>query len=144
MRTITSCLFSVVVASACGGGGARETAPTAVATHSRDPGPCALDTYAPAWVSPHFEDERVIKTTMRRLHGAEIYIPARPGLTAEWLRRELAGGSGAASDCPLDVTGAEIQIESRGAGFVVTIRAADADRAGEVLRRARSRTASSR
>ena len=107
-----------------------------------DAASCALDAYAPATVRPHFDEEVVQKTTVRRLHGADVYIAARPGLTTEWLRHELTPRPGDAPGCALDVAHAEITVASAGPGFLVTIRARDEAAGGEILRRARATQAS--
>jgi len=73
------------------------------------------------------------------LAGAHVFIPAEPGLTAEWLRAQLARRAAPAtqtSQCPLDVQGVRISVQSGGPGFWVTIASDDRRKAEEVLRRA--------
>lgn len=73
------------------------------------------------------------------LAGASVFIPAQPALTAEWLHHQLdanrAHGADA-SDCPLDVRGANMSVRSGGPGFWVTISTPNRRSAEEVLRRA--------
>jgi hypothetical protein len=73
------------------------------------------------------------------LAGAHVFIPAEPGLTAEWLRSQLdrrAAKAIEASECPLDVRGVRISVQSGGPGFWVTIATDNRQNAEEVLRRA--------
>jgi hypothetical protein len=72
-----------------------------------------------------------------------LFVPAQPGLTAEWLQAQLARRSSspqAAAQCPLDVPGASIKVQSGGPGFWVSVAAQDDAGAREVLRRAESLT----
>jgi len=128
-------LSTAALVSAC----APAAHPVAIESPNRplDAASCALDAYAPATVQPHFDDAAVQKATVRRLRGAEIYIAARPGLTAEWLRHELTPRAGDAPGCALDVAHAEITVASTGPGFLVTIRGRDEATGGEILRLAR-------
>jgi hypothetical protein len=134
-----SLVGSLALASACSA--SRQTATDPVVPHADAPTACALDAYAPLEVVPHFEEERAVKLSVRRLRGAEVFIHARPGLTAEWLRAQLSPRAATASSCALDVAGAVVRVDSAGPGFLITIRVRDEDAATEVLRRARVRTA---
>jgi anti-sigma factor RsiW len=74
------------------------------------------------------------------LIGAQIFVPAERGLTAEWLHRELAQRLAARrsdAQCPLDVPGVRIAIQSGGPGFWVNISTANEKAAKQVLERAR-------
>lgn len=76
-----------------------------------------------------------------RLVGARAYVPAKPGLTGEWLHAQLARRSGTPQEgtqCPLDVPGVAISVTSAGPGFWVSLAARDHDDAREVLRRAQT------
>jgi len=73
------------------------------------------------------------------LAGAHVFIPAEPGLTAEWLRAQLdrrAATARKGAQCPQDVRGARLSVQSGGPGFWVTIASDNQERAEEVLRRA--------
>jgi len=73
------------------------------------------------------------------LAGARVFIPAEPGLTAEWLRAQLDRRAALAIEafqCPLDVRGVRVSVQSGGPGFWVTIASDDREKAKEVLRRA--------
>ena len=73
----------------------------------------------------------------RQLRGADVFVAARPGLTAEWLWHELGARPGDARSCATGVAGAEISVTSGGSGFVVTIRGGDEDSGQQILRLAR-------
>jgi predicted GNAT family acetyltransferase len=82
------------------------------------------------------------KVPVRRLRGANVFIQAEPGLTAEWLELTLtkhiaAMRSSAMTDCALDIDDVTVQVSSTGAGFAVRIAAHDSDKAKEILRRVR-------
>jgi hypothetical protein len=102
-----------------------------------------------------FGDHRVVKVvphhaavysgqgTYEKLVGARAFVPARPGLTAEWLHAELARRAASAKpdgSCPLDVPGVSIKVQSGGPGFWVSMTARDDADAREVLRRAEALT----
>jgi hypothetical protein len=78
-----------------------------------------------------------------RLAGARVFLPARPGLTAEWIAANLSRGAASErkastpANCPLDVPGAAVKVVSGGTGFWVQITARDGGRAEEILNRAR-------
>src|ERR1700754_3041591 len=46
---------------------------------------CIFDEYAPIAVQPYKAEENVSYGTYTVLRGAQVYVPAREGLTAEWL-----------------------------------------------------------
>jgi hypothetical protein len=69
--------------------------------------------------------------------GAELYVRAEAGLTAEWLRLQLSRevADMHMKNCPLeDVT---IRVDSAGPGFSVKLIARDPQHASEVLKQAR-------
>ena len=79
--------------------------------------------------------------TYDRLAGARAYVPAKPGLTGEWLHAQLERRSSApqqGTSCPLDVPGVSINVRSAGPGFWVSLAASDVNDAKEVLRRAQT------
>jgi hypothetical protein len=78
-------------------------------------------------------------TVGKILAGAQVFIPAEPALTAEWLRSQLDQRVALAtpeSECPLDVRDIRISVKSGGPGFWVTMVGNDQKSAEEVLRRA--------
>lgn len=104
---------------------------------------CVLHEHRITSVTPYRVEERIGKSAVQRLRGAEVFVQAEPGLTAEWLQLTLARhvaqmrGSTAMPDCAFDVDDVAVRVESGGTGFRVRIMARDTDKAGEVLRRAR-------
>jgi hypothetical protein len=95
-------------------------------------------------VVPHHTAIAAGQGTHDRLVGARAYVPAKPGLTGEWLHAQLARRSAeprTGTECPLDVQGVSISVRSAGPGFWVSLVSHDHDDAREVLRRARTLTA---
>jgi hypothetical protein len=113
-------------------------------TAAANPAPtaCFAD-YPVTKVVPHHTAVAAGQGTYDRLVGARAYVPAKPGLTGEWLHAELARRSAeprAGTECPLDVPGVSISVRSAGPGFWVSLVSSDHDDAREVLRRARTLT----
>lgn len=103
--------------------------------------PCVLANHAITAVTPYRVEERVGRGTVSRLRGAQIFVRAEPGLTAEWLQlnlaRHLTAMRGAdMRNCALDVDDLRVQVRSAGPGFNVRLVARDSEQAKEVLRRA--------
>jgi hypothetical protein len=92
-------------------------------------------------VVPHRAPVYAGQGTYDKLFGARMFVPAQPGLTAEWLQAQLARRSSAPqAQCPLDVPGTRVKVQSGGPGFWVTVSARDDAGAREVLRRAEALT----
>lgn len=94
-------------------------------------------------VVPHHVSVLAGQGPYQQLAGARAYVPARPGLTGEWLHALLARRSSqprAGSECPLDVPGVKISVQSAGPGFWVSLTAAAPEDGKEVLRRAQQLT----
>jgi hypothetical protein len=92
-------------------------------------------------VVPHRATVPSGQGSYERLVGARAYVPAKPGLTGEWLHAQLAQRSATPQEgtqCPLDVPGVAISVTSAGPGFWVSLAARDQDDAKEVLRRAQT------
>lgn len=104
---------------------------------------CLLREHRITSVTPYRVEERIGKNAVQRLRGAEVFVQAEPGLTAEWLQLTLGRhiaqmrGPAAMPDCAFDVDDVAVRVDSGGTGFRVRIVARDTDRAEEVLRRAR-------
>lgn len=105
--------------------GAAQTAWAAPATPNAEKR-CVFQEYAPVSVAPFHQDEDYGLGTYTRLGGAQVYVQARPGLTAEWLtlsvQRELAKLT-AADGCRPSVRGVHVSTISAGGGFWVVMTA---------------------
>ena len=105
---------------------------------------CPLRKHHITSVKPYRVTKRLGRTVVKRLRGAEVFVQAEPGLTAEWLELTLARhivemrGPVTMAGCPFDVDGVAVQVDAGGTGFRVRITARNTDQAEEVLRRAQS------
>jgi len=88
-------------------------------------------------VAQYSTDEDAGYTRYRQFRGAELFVPAQPGLTQEWLQRVLSFEV-ASGDCDFGVRGAKVNVLSAGGGFSVRVSAEDERSAGEILRHAQS------
>jgi len=101
---------------------------------------CALASFQITQVASLYTDEHINQTIFRRFSGAQVFLPAQPGLTPEWIRASIARHQTNAQTgygCPLDIKGAMVSVMSGGTGFWVQISANDADAAKEILNRAK-------
>jgi hypothetical protein len=90
-------------------------------------------------VSPYRTIQTNLKHSSTRLEGAVINVQARPGLTREWLQRQVDEASASPQGgCPLAVNGASGRVSSTGSGFAITVSSPDRDSAREILRRAQT------
>ncbi|HWL87903.1 MAG TPA: hypothetical protein VNO21_18995 [Polyangiaceae bacterium] len=104
---------------------------------------CVLREYHVASVAP-YRHERVVGQgqSVSELIGASMFVPATPGLTAEWLRARFEGHLAEMRktpmrDCAFDLEGVSVIVDSAGLGFSVKLVTDDTKKAEEVLRRAR-------
>ena len=102
---------------------------------------CILLAHRVTSVKPYQVVERQGRGSVTRLAGAEVFVQAEPGLTAQWLQltveRHLGQMKGThMGDCALDLSGVRVQVDSAGPGFAVKIIASTPSQAKEVLRRA--------
>jgi hypothetical protein len=102
---------------------------------------CVFEKYAASSVAPFRAEENYGYGTYTRLRGAQLYVPAREGLTAEWLQLSVqqslakqAGVTNGANSCQPVVPNVEVQVVSAGGGFWVQLAAAD-ERSAEALLR---------
>jgi len=118
-------------------GGSSPTAGTRAAKQ-----PCALDQYRVISVTPYKIEKSIGGHILaQRVAGAEFFVEAQPGLTAEWLWLNLARQAAAMQgqgmkDCVSDITKLQVEVVSAGPGFRVRLTAPDANAGQEVLRRA--------
>jgi hypothetical protein len=74
-------------------------------------------------------------TSYNQFQGAELFVPAQPGLTGEWLQRVLSDQI-ATGACDFGVRSAKVSVLSSGAGFSVRISGHDEKDAGVILHHA--------
>jgi len=102
---------------------------------------CVFEKYAPSSVAPFRIDENYGLGTYPRLRGAQLYVPAREGLTAEWLtlsvQRALAEAPSEQA-CQPAVSKVQVSVVSAGGGFWVQLASADDRSAEKLLRWAQS------
>jgi hypothetical protein len=105
---------------------------------------CVFEKYAVSSVAPFRAEENFGYGTYTRLRGAQLFVPAREGLTAEWLQlsvqQALAKQTGVAgsSACQPVVPAVQVQVVSAGPGFWVQLAAADERSAEALLKWART------
>ena len=84
-------------------------------------------------VKPLYSTENTGYTTFQQFRGAEVFVPALPGLTAEWLDRVLTSQV-ATGECNFGVSKMDIQVLSDGGGFSVRLSSDDEKGAATILR----------
>jgi len=103
--------------------------------------PCILTEHTIVSVVPYKVEEHIGKNVVTRVHGAQVYYQAEPGLTPEWLQlnfeRHLAAMKGLATmtDCAFDLDKVRVDVTSAGSGYWVRLAAPNATTGEEVLRR---------
>jgi hypothetical protein len=105
--------------------------------HSRWHASCFAD-HPVTRVLPYRADLVAGQGTHTALVGARAFVPAEPGLTAEWLHSQLvrrANNPRPRSQCPLDLPSVELHVQSAGPGFWVNMSSRNPKIAREVLRR---------
>ena len=113
----------------------------AFAAPSDAPAHCILKQHRVTKVQALHVTERYGRGSSERLVGAEVFVQAEPGLTAEWLQLSIQhhmadmGGAGM-PNCALDAKDVRVSVESAGTGFAVKITGKDTTQAKEILRRA--------
>jgi hypothetical protein len=130
VRSMVSILTCALGAAALGTSAAAQTRPLEDGCFAK---------HVVASVQPQRGAFRFGQGTYETLVGARVYVPAEPGLTQQWLQRELlerASNPRPGTGCPLDVPGIQLAVESAGPGFWVQMASADRKTAREVLRRA--------
>jgi hypothetical protein len=119
--------------------------PTVSFADNASPGPCLLGDHKVLSVAPYKVEGRYVYpgNGAHELRGAQIYLAAEPGLTAEWLQLTLERRLGAMKgqppmpDCAFDVENLRVEVVPAGPGFWVRLIAPDEKTGEEVLRRAR-------
>ena len=111
---------------------------TTVHARPAQPSPCIAAWAArtsPHSVKPLYNFEDAGYTTFRQFRGAEVYVPAQPALTAEWLDRVLTSQV-AAGECNFGVPKVDVEVLSDGGGFSVRLSGNGERGAAEILRHA--------
>src|SRR5436190_16544068 len=86
-------------------------------------------------VQPFSAEEHSGYTDYREFRGADLFVPAQPGLTQEWLQRVLSYQI-AAGECDFGAPDAKVTVLSSGGGFAVQISGKSEKDAGVILRHA--------
>lgn len=102
---------------------------------------CELITYRASAVRPYLVDVQQGRNSGKKLVGANVYVPAQQGLSAEYLQAQVQSHIAAMKNqpmpnCPLAIEGANVNVVSAGNGYWVQISSTDQATAEEVLRRA--------
>jgi anti-sigma factor RsiW len=111
---------------------------------SPTPASCVFDKYAPVAVRPYSEDDSVNYVTYSLVKGAQLYVPAREGLTKEWLtasaQQAIAGANASSAqghdlECsPSHLKDVEVRVVSAGNGFWVQLVSRDERTADTLLK----------
>jgi hypothetical protein len=105
-------------------------------TQAAEPERCALGgKYLVRSVAPYktYEDAGYAAFTVFR--GAEVFVPAQPGLTREWLQRVVSFQI-AAGECDFGAPEVSVSVLSAGGGFSVRLSGSGEKEAREILNRA--------
>ncbi len=100
-------------------------------------GNCSLGgkDFAAHSVKPLYTFDDAGYAAFRQFTGAEVFVPAQPALTAEWLDRVLTSQV-AAGECNFGVSKVDVEVLSDGGGFSVRLSADSEKGAKEILRHA--------
>jgi hypothetical protein len=102
-----------------------------------EPASCSLgNTYKVRSVTPYVTFEDAGYTTWEQFRGADVFVPAEPALTSEWLQRVVTYDI-AAGRCEFGTRNVTVAVLSVGNGFSVRIGGWDLKAADEILRSAR-------
>jgi hypothetical protein len=103
-------------------------APAQAVAPTSEPQPCVFETYTPQAIAAYYVDDPAWYSTDKTLRGVQLYIPAREGLTKEWLelsvlRTFASPANVAGQSCRPDVSKVEVSVSSAGPGFWVSLSA---------------------
>jgi hypothetical protein len=120
---------------------------SASASSSQSDKECVFDKYAPTAVSPYIAENNYDYGAYSYLGGAQLFVPAREGLTKEWLAASVqqalaaaraAAADGVTADCDgPNVKNVNVSVISAGNGFWVQLLTSDNQSAGALLKWAR-------
>jgi hypothetical protein len=109
-------------------------ASTALAAPAPTHAKCVFERYGALAVAPLTTEENLGLGTHTRLSGAQLYVPAQEGLTAQWLSLNVQRAlESEPSVCRLEIPGVHVDVVPSGPGFWVMLSAADAGDATELL-----------
>lgn len=137
--SISNCLTAALSASLVFGVGL----PSA---HAANPQSCVFDKYAPVAVAPYRSENGIDYGSYSYLGGAQLFVPAREGLTKEWLqtivqRALSASGAQNASTSPAcdapDLKNVRVTVVSGGNGYWVQLVSPDSRAQAALLQWAR-------
>ena len=99
------------------------TASTGAASTKDAPSQCVFKEYGALSALPYKVEENFGYGTYPMLRGAQLYVQAREGLTAEWLTLQVqrALSSSAEGACKPNVSGVQVSVASFGAGFWIRL-----------------------
>lgn len=116
------------------------TGVVASGAHAAEPQSCGLGgKYMVRSVSPYKTFEDLGYTSSEQFRGAELFVPAQPGLTSEWLQRVVSYQI-AAGECNFGVPDVTVSVLSAGSGFSVRLAGSNDKAAAEILRHAQQLT----
>lgn len=98
---------------------------------------CQLLTYQPTQVAPLYDAGGAYGGT-RRLAGAQVFVPAQPSLTPQWLRRDFEHHIANMKQhpmvgCPLSNAGISVTVVPGATGFWVQISTESSETAKVIL-----------
>ena len=116
------------------------TAVVASGAQAAEPQSCDLGgKYMVRSVSPYKTFENLGYSSYEQFRGAEVFVPAQPGLTSEWLQRVVSYQI-AAGECTFGVPDVTVSVLSAGSGFSVRLAGGNDKAAAEILRHAQQLT----
>jgi hypothetical protein len=92
---------------------------------------CVLTQYGASSAAPYRAEENVGYGTYTQLRGAQVFVPAREGLTEQWLTLQVQRNLG--DTCKPGVKDVRVQVVSAGTGFWVQLIAANQSNASDLL-----------
>jgi hypothetical protein len=100
---------------------------------------CIFSRYQASTVAPFNGEENYGYGSYTSLKGAQVFVPAREGLTEQWLAREVQGAlaSDTMASCQPTVRNVQVHVVSAGPGFWVQLSAADQEQGKALLQWAR-------
>jgi hypothetical protein len=99
---------------------------------------CVFDKYAPTSAAPLNANQSDGYGTYTYLKGAQLFVPAQPGLTREWLARSVEQALAADESCQPAVRPVQVTVTSASTGFWVQLGANDERTAKALLKWART------